>query len=74
MTHEKRITRVSVTLRDGDMSDEMAMHVEIEDQGAGEYVAITSNEARSTPGVISINPEEWPLLRETIDEMIARCR
>ena len=74
MTHEKRITRVTIAPEGADMVDEMAMHVEIEDEGAGEYVVVISNEGRARPGVVSINPDEWPLLRETIDEMIARCR
>jgi len=74
MTHEERITRVTIAPKDASLVDEMAMHVEIEDEGAGEYVVVISNGARPTPGAISINPDEWPLLRETIDEMIAQCR
>jgi len=73
MTHEKRITRVTIAPKGAEIIDRMAMHVEIDTEGAGEYVAV-SQEMGERNSRISIDADEWPLLRETIDEMIARCR
>ena len=73
MKYEKRITRVTIAPKGAEIIDRMAMHVEIETEGAGEYVAVSQvlGERNSR---IGIDAEEWPLLRETIDEMIAQCR
>ena len=73
MTHGKRITRVTVAPKGASIFDQTVMQDEIENEGAGEYVVVISNEGRARPGVIGINPDEWPLLREAIDEMVARC-
>jgi hypothetical protein len=48
-----------------------ATHIEIDDQGAGEYVAVS--QPISTNG-ITINTEEWGAIRDAIDEAISQCR
>ena len=52
---------------------EMATIVRIEDEAGGEFVEV-EQEGRTDIGKIQITPEEWPMLRQAIDEMIALCR
>jgi hypothetical protein len=47
-----------------------AIEVEIEDEAAGEYLIIRQCGDHIKPGEIGISPEEWPILRATIDDMI----
>jgi hypothetical protein len=48
--------------------DAMATVIEIDDQAAGEYVEVKQGD-RS----ISINPEEWPMIMDSIHEMVRAC-
>lgn len=50
---------------------EMATTIAIDDEGAGEFVVVTQH-ARET-GKISICRNEWPTLRQAIDDMIDEC-
>jgi hypothetical protein len=51
---------------------EMATKVFIEDEAGGEFV-IVEQCGRTDLGKIAINPEEWPVLRAAIDQMVAAC-
>jgi len=51
---------------------EMAIRVSIDDECAGEFVVITSQ--MDGWGKVAINPEEWPMVRAAIDQMITECR
>ncbi len=67
-----RKTEVAV-LPDGDpLFSEMATHVRIVNEAAGEFVEVEQH-GRTDVGKICINPDEWPHLRAVIDEMIAYC-
>lgn len=46
--------------------------VEIDDDGGGEFVTVTDMSDRG--GKIHIDRNEWPALRDAIDQMIAGCR
>jgi hypothetical protein len=48
--------------------DEMATTIEIDDEAAGEFVVV-----RQDDKAISINPEEWPVIRDAIAEMVSAC-
>lgn len=54
--------------KEGWMS-EYATNIEIEDEGAGEFLILTQPFASTklSAGGIAINPEEWPTLRDAID-------
>jgi hypothetical protein len=67
---ETRTTRLTVAPKDEPIFSEQAILVEIVDEAAGEYVTVTALHG----GPVSINPEEWPALRDAIDRMIADCR
>lgn len=73
--HEIRIMRVMITPTGQPSYGEHATFVEIEDDACGEFVKVWQNDAHlSLAKAIAIDPEEWPILRETIDAMMSRCR
>lgn len=43
--------------------------IHIVDEGAGEYVEVAQSEKEG----ISIDPDEWPALRNAIDKAISNC-
>jgi hypothetical protein len=54
-------------------SDELTS-VEILDEGAGEFVQISQRIALIVREKIKISPEEWPELRNAIDQAIKMCK
>ena len=52
---------------------EAVIEVRIQDETGGEFVEIIQS-AETRPGVIAINPDEWPALRSAINKAIKRCR
>jgi len=71
--YETRTLSVIVVAKGEPIFSEMATRVEIVDEAGGEYVEV-SQHGRPDLGKISINPEEWPMLRDAIDSMVAQCR
>jgi hypothetical protein len=73
---ELRITRYHVVPKGESLFSELATLVEIEDLAGGEYVKVTqqSTSRQASGQEITIEPEEWPRLREAIDRMIAACQ
>ncbi len=53
---------------------ERQTEVSITDEAGGEYVVLTQSGRICEENEIAINPEEWPLLREAIDQMVKECR
>ena len=50
--------------------DDQAIEVEIDDEGAGEFVLVSSPDGPS----VAIDPAEWATLRQAIDHAIKECR
>ena len=73
MKYETRVTALVVLPVGQPTFSEMATTVGIVDEAAGEFVEVAQH-GRVDIGKITINPEEWPALREAIDRMIAECR
>lgn len=73
MTYEIRTTCLTVNQTGEPLFSEAATEVRVVDEAAGEFVEV-SQEGRADLGKIQINPEEWPTLRDAIDQMIAQCR
>jgi len=48
--------------------DAMATTIEIDDEAAGEFVVV-----RQGDKAIAINPEEWPIIMDSIHEMARAC-
>ena len=70
--YRTRVTQLTVAPEGEPSFSEMASTVEIEDEGAGEFVVVAQR-ARTEMGKIAINPEEWPALRAAINQMIEQC-
>ena len=70
-------TRILSLVVNGDgkqVFDESASVVSIEDDAVGEYVKVHQLSGDCEPGVIKIDPVEWPTLRKAINRMVKNCR
>ena len=70
----QRYTQITVAPEGDPIFSEQATHISIEDECAGEFVKVSQIGDHAERGIIEINPEEWPALRDAIDTMIAACR
>jgi hypothetical protein len=68
-----RTTRVSIMPEGEPLFSEKCTHVEIQDEAGGEYVVIRQNLGGDNESV-SIDPEEWPLIKRSVDEMVANLK
>jgi hypothetical protein len=69
MNYESRITKKVVAMKGKAIYDESATMIEIDDEAAGEYIAISQADA-----TVKIDGDEWPAIRAAIDEMVADLR
>lgn len=67
---EKRVTKVVVVPEKAPIFDNRATSIEIDDEGGGEYISIS----QTSGNVIKIDKDEWPFLREAIEEMMEQVR
>ena len=74
MKYEKRVTKLTVLPEGERIFSEAATDIVIQDEAAGEFVEVIQSDDSAEMGTIKIMREEWPILREAIDEMIAECR
>jgi hypothetical protein len=71
----KHITQVTIMPEGEAIYAETATTITIVDEAAGEFVEVAQhNPNLEGAGKIAITPEEWPELRDAIEEMIGRCR
>jgi hypothetical protein len=69
MTQYKiRTTRLTVGPVGEPFSSQKQTNVEINDNGAGEFVEISQNYAT---GRILIDPEEWPCIKDAVSELLS---
>jgi hypothetical protein len=73
MTFEKRITAMTICKKGEPIYSDYATQVQIVDEAAGEFIEV-SQACREGGGKIAIAAEEWPALREAIDELLGDCR
>ena len=73
MSYIARTTRISIMPSGEPLFSELTTHVTIEDEAAGEFLKVSQQLSGATDSdqTISIEPELWPILRDTIDTMIA---
>jgi hypothetical protein len=69
-----RTTRLSVVKDDSNLFSEVTTHVEIDDEAAGEFVKVTQQFDDGANQAIVIEPQEWPSLKDAIEQMIKECR
>lgn len=65
-----RITQLTVAPEGADLYDERSTHIEIDDEGGGEFVKVV--QPCGNPDV-RFDPNEWPVIRAAIDKMIKEC-
>ena len=73
MDYEIRTVALLVVPKDQPMFSEYATEIKITDEAAGEFVEL-SQTGRTNLGKVCISPEEWPALRDAIDQMVMQCR
>ena len=73
--YQIRVTRLSVLPIGEPIFSEKATHVSIMDEAAGEFIEVS--QARDQSGVesqtIRIDSEEWPTIKQAIDQLISEC-
>lgn len=72
--YEARVTRVSVLPSGQPLFSEQCTHITIDDSAAGEYVVIEqqSDNTDAKCQQIEVDPEEWPCIRQAVDELMRR--
>lgn len=72
--YETRVTRLAVLPSGEKLFSETCTEVRITDEAGGEFVEVTQDKGSLENGMIQINSDEWPSLRDAIDQMIKECR
>jgi hypothetical protein len=70
--YTSRITQMTIAPEGEPIYSEMATDICIEDEAAGEYIVL--KQATRNDGTIAINPEEWDVIRATIDQLFAEIK
>ncbi len=71
MNYEKRVTQITVAPENEPIFSEQATQITIDDESGGEYLKINQHHERNE---FLLTPEEWPAIKEAIEEMLAICR
>ena len=71
--YETRITQVVVVPEGEPTLSELATIIQIEDEAEG-IEFLTIKQSLKGEACIRIYPQEWPMLRAAINDMMARCR
>ena len=71
---DTRITRLTVAPKGQPLFSELATHIEITDEAAGEFVIVKQQRDAGTDQSVAIEPAEWLVLRDAIGRMVAECR
>ena len=74
MTYQTRTLKIAVGVKGEPIFHEGATEIEIIDEAAGEFLKITQSMDNVEPGVIKIDPHEWPMLKAGINKMMKECR
>lgn len=72
----ERITKITILPEGEPIFSEMATHIEVEDEAAGEYLIVSQDVGHvdRKPNSISISPDEWPKIKAAIDKMMKSLR
>ena len=68
-----RTTKLTITPAGEPIFSERGFTVEIDDEGAGEFIVVRENDAAVTGG-IRIDQTEWAELRSAIDQMLGNVQ
>lgn len=65
-----RTTQLTVAPEGADLYDDRSTHIEIDDEGGGEFIKVTQPHGSSD---IRLDPSEWPVIRAAIDRLFEEC-
>jgi len=68
-----RATRYTVMRSDEPIFSEHATHVEIEDDGGGEYIKIIQSFEKED-NMVKIDPDEWKAIKSAIEKLIVEIK
>lgn len=71
MTPEARVTTITIVPKGEPITAEGAFVIEIDDEGAGEYVRMQNTDGQ---GSFLVDKECWPAVRRAVDRLIRDCR
>lgn len=76
MSYQTRVTRITITPQGEPMFSELATHIEVADEAAGEFIKITQLNAHGKDGqCVAINPgSEWAGVRAAVDRLMAEIK
>ena len=74
MKYETRTLKIAVCVKGEPIFHAGTTEIEIVDEAAGEFLKVTQSPDDAEPGVIKIDPHEWPMLKAGIDRMMKECR
>lgn len=69
-----RTTQLTVLPQGETIFSEMATRITIEDEAAGEFLLIVQDHSEAKPGTISIDPKDWPAMREAIELLMEQIQ
>lgn len=71
-----RVTRLSVLPPKEPLFSEQCTNVSIVDEAAGEFLEIKQQSGRTDAKsqTIQVSPEEWPALKQAIEQLLADCQ
>lgn len=68
-----RTTRLTVLPQGEPIFSEMATHIEIEDEAAGEFITISQcRDDTDKEQKICIDPEEWPAIKAAVESLMRK--
>lgn len=70
----RRVTRIHVLPESEPIFSEWSTEVEIQDESGGEFVVVREIYGPRGANKLRIEPDEWPQIRDAINDMIAACR
>lgn len=65
-----RITKLTVAPEGADLYDERSTHIEIYDEGGGEFIKVIQTHGSAD---IRFDPGEWPVIRAAINSLFDEC-
>lgn len=63
-----RVTRKTIVPKGEPIFSEMATHVSVRDDAAGEYIEI-KQDGEEGNRMVRFNPDEWQIVKTVVDEM-----
>ena len=70
----RRVTQITVMPDGAAIFEPSVTQIRIDDEANGEFVVVAQVPESGTEQRIAIDPGEWPLIRDAIDELVKECR